>query len=49
MADFHKEYDIVVPEGAKNGDKIKILGKGMPGTIGAPPGDLYVNIVIKKH
>lgn len=44
-----KEYDIVVPEGAKNGDKIKILGKGMPGTIGAPPGDLYVNIVIKKH
>lgn len=44
-----KEYDITVPEGAKNGDKIKILGKGMPGTIGAPPGDLYVNIVIKKH
>lgn len=44
-----KEYDITIPEGTKNGDKVKLLGKGMPGTIGAPPGDLYVNIVIKKH
>lgn len=44
-----KEYDITIPEGARNGDKIKLLGKGMPGTIGAPPGDLYVNVVIKKH
>jgi len=44
-----KEYEITVPEGTRTGDKIKILGKGLPGTIGAPPGDLYVNLVIKKH
>lgn len=44
-----KEYEITIPEGSRAGDKIKILGKGLPGTIGAPPGDLYVNIVIKKH
>lgn len=44
-----KEYEITIPEGTRNGDKIKILGKGLPGTIGAPPGDLYVNIMIKKH
>lgn len=44
-----KEYDIVVPEGTKTGDKVKLLGKGMPGTIGAPPGDLYVNLVVKKN
>lgn len=44
-----KEYEITIPEGSRTGDKIKILGKGMPGTIGAPPGDLYVNLVIKKH
>ena len=44
-----KEYEITIPEGSRTGDKIKILGKGLPGTIGAPPGDLYVNLVIKKH
>ena len=44
-----KEYEITIPEGTRNGDKIKLLGKGLPGTIGAPPGDLYVNLVIKKH
>lgn len=44
-----KEYEIEIPEGSRTGDKIKILGKGMPGTIGASPGDLYVNIIIKKH
>ena len=44
-----KEYEITIPEGTRTGDKIKLLGKGLPGTIGAPPGDLYVNLVIKKH
>ena len=44
-----KEYEITIPEGAQTGDKIKLLGKGLPGTIGAPPGDLYVNLVVKKH
>ena len=44
-----KEYEISIPEGSRTGDKIKILGKGLPGTIGAPPGDLYVNLIIKKH
>jgi len=44
-----KEYEITIPEGARSGDKIKILGKGLPGTVGAPPGDLYVNLIIKKH
>jgi len=44
-----KEYEITVPSGTQTGDKIKLLGKGLPGTIGAPPGDLYVNLVVKKH
>jgi curved DNA-binding protein len=45
----NKEYDITIPAGIKDGDKIKLLGKGHPGIIGAPPGDLYVTIHIKKH
>jgi len=44
-----KEYEITIPSGTQTGDKVKLLGKGLPGTIGAPPGDLYVNLVVKKH
>ena len=44
-----KEYEIDVPAGIRNGEKIRLLGKGMPGTIGAPPGDLYIKIAIKEH
>ena len=44
-----KEYEFTIPAGTLNGDKIRILGKGHPGTVGAPPGDLYIRILIKKH
>lgn len=43
-----KEYDFTIPPGALNGDKIRLLGKGHPGTVGAPPGDLYIKLIIKK-
>lgn len=44
-----KEYEINIPAGIRTGEKIRLLGKGMPGTIGAPPGDLYVKINIIKN
>ena len=44
-----KEYEFTIPAGTLDGDKIRILGKGHPGTVGAPPGDLYIRILIKKH
>jgi len=44
-----KEYEIDIPSGIREGEKIRLLGKGNPGTIGSPPGDLYVRIKIDDH
>lgn len=38
-----------IPRGVKSGSKVRLGGKGMPGSTGAPPGDLYLNIKVKPH
>ena len=35
--------------GVDNGDRIRLAGEGEPGQAGGPPGDLYVNVVVKPH
>lgn len=47
VGNIAKEYDFTIPAGILSGEKIKILGKGHPGTVGAPPGDLYIKINVK--
>ena len=44
-----RELEIDIPAGIRTGEKIRVLGKGNPGTAGSPPGDLYIRIVIKEH
>jgi molecular chaperone DnaJ len=31
-----------IPAGAQNGSRLRVAGKGNAGTMGAPPGDLYI-------
>lgn len=38
-----------VPKGVTDGERLRIPGKGGPGANGGPPGDLYLNIVLKPH
>ncbi len=40
---------VVVPQGVKEGSKVRVAGKGEPGTMGGPPGDLYLVIRIQPH
>jgi molecular chaperone DnaJ len=40
---------IVVPKGVKEGSKVRIAGKGEPGSGGGQPGDLYLIIHLKPH
>jgi len=38
-----------VPEGSKNGRRLRLVGKGQPGSNGGPPGDLYLKIRVNDH
>ncbi len=40
---------IRIPPGVKGGQTLKITGEGHVGELGGPRGDLYVNIIEKKH
>ena len=43
-----KKIRVKFKPGVKNGQKLKIKGKGAPGRNGGPAGDLYININIAK-
>jgi molecular chaperone DnaJ len=39
-----KTYEVEVPPGIENGQRIRITGAGHAGSAGGPPGDLYVQV-----
>jgi molecular chaperone DnaJ len=40
---------VVIPQGVKEGSKVRVAGKGEPGFNGGKPGDLYLIIHLKPH
>jgi molecular chaperone DnaJ len=41
--------EIRIPPGARNGSRLRVPGKGNAGTMGAPPGDLYITTKVGEH
>ena len=44
-----KTLEVKIPAGIDDNMRIRSAGNGEPGTNGGPPGDLYIEIRLKKH
>jgi len=41
--------DVRIPPGVATGARLRVPGKGNAGTMGAPPGDLYLRVEVRPH
>jgi molecular chaperone DnaJ len=44
-----KTLSVKVPAGVDTGDRIRLTGEGEAGSMGGPPGDLYVVVSVREH
>ena len=44
-----KTLSVTIPPGVDTGDRIRVGGEGQPGERGGPPGDLYVEVLVRAH
>ncbi len=46
---WKETLDVNIPPGVDSGTRIRLSGKGEAGPFGAPPGDLYIFIHVRRH
>jgi molecular chaperone DnaJ len=44
-----ESVEVRIPPGAQNGSRLRVAGKGNAGTLGMPPGDLYITLRVEPH
>lgn len=47
--DQPQTLDVAIPPGVDTGTRIRLGGKGEAGPFGAPPGDLYIFVHVRRH
>lgn len=47
--DQAQKLDVTIPPGVDTGTRIRLGGKGEAGPFGAPPGDLYIFVHVRRH
>jgi molecular chaperone DnaJ len=47
--DVANKLSVEIPPGVDSGTRIRLSGKGEAGPFGAPPGDLYIFLHVKRH
>ena len=48
-AQVDEAVDVRIPAGASTGSRLRLAAKGNAGSMGAPPGDLYITIRVEPH
>jgi curved DNA-binding protein len=49
VGDGQREVTVRVPQGAADGDNLRVSGQGMPGMYGGPNGDLVLTLRVEAH
>ena len=44
-----ESVEVRIPAGASNGSRLRVASKGNAGSLGAPAGDLYINVRVEPH
>jgi curved DNA-binding protein len=44
-----RDYDVNIPPGVRDGQRIRLAGEGGPGSSGGPAGDLFLRVRIRPH
>jgi len=44
-----RDYEVNIPPGVRDGQRIRLAGEGGRGAAGGPPGDLFLRVRIKPH
>ena len=49
LSHTEKMVQVSIPAGISSGMRLMIRGEGEPGTQGGPPGDLYIQVMVREH